>query len=48
MIHSNILREYSLAVIFQFLSSQGPKLQCFINVKDGLSELLIFNMLQGT
>ena len=48
MIRSYILREYSLAVIFQFLSSQGPKLQCFVKVKDGLSELLIFNMLQST
>ena len=50
MIRSYILREYtcSLAVIFQFLNSQGPKLQCFIKVKDGLSELLIFNMLQST
>ena len=48
MIRSYILREYSLAVIFQFLSKQGPKLQCFIKVKDGLNELLILNMLQST
>ena len=47
MIRSYILREYCLAVIFQFLSSQGPKLQCFIKVKDGLSEVLIFKMLQS-
>ena len=48
MIRSYILMEYSRAVIFQFLSKQGPKLQCFIKVKDGLSELLIFNMVQST
>ena len=40
MIRSYLLREYCLAVIFQFLSSQGPKLQCFIKVKDGLSEVV--------
>ena len=48
MIRSYILMEYSRAVIFQFLSKQSPKLQCFIKVKDGLSELLIFNMVQST
>ena len=48
MIRSYILREYCLAVILQFLSSQGPKLQCFIKVKYGLSEVLIFKMLQST
>ena len=48
MIRSYILREYCLAVIFQFLSSRGPKLQCSIKVKDGLSEVLIFKMLQST
>ena len=46
MIRSYILREYFLAVIFQFLSNQGPKLQCFIKVKDGLSEVLIFNYIK--
>ena len=46
MLRSYILMEYSRAVIFRFLSKQGPKLQCFINVKDGLSEL--FNMVQST
>ena len=48
MIRSYIFMEYSRAVIFQFLSKQGPKLQCFIKVKDCLSELLIFNMVQST
>ena len=38
MIRSYILMEYSRAVIFQFLSKQGPKLQCSIKVKDGLSD----------